>query len=869
MFVNENNIDSNYENNNNTKSEKRKNLSNSLISSIKAVSTSSIIDNNNNNIISFDSQSKNNSSIENNNNKNNTKNNNNNNIIYIIIENDNTTIPIDFSLSVKAYPDIFSYLDFDNKTLTLSSNIFDFKNLKDYFTYVKYTNINNYKNNQIDLKNLTFNFKKLLLYCNYFNNENILTEIFNRNIIPNINNETCINLIIDAFNNCCDIQLNNNIKSKWFSLFIQLRDYIINNFVYFLEDNNVIKLKKLNLKLLNEIIESFLLDIYNKNIEISSENASTIIILLCYIFENENNNNNEFINLEKEINFSKIFTYLSYKTTVTNQEEIYIKNNLNKYFESIPTFSINLLKDLNYNYQEKLIKFYKQELIFITNYNKINDSFKIILKLNPINNIDAFSFLSYTHILEEDNPNNNNSNSNSNNIKNEIININTEVTLYTIENFKSYITYMKGINECENLILEVNLKFNVINSFIICYLKSCFNLFYNYNNISLLNYKVFNILMNNINYNDAYDEENLLKCVSFWLNSDINYNNLEKINEIFEQIKWKKIPLGKIFEFIIKYPNVIEKLKNIENEIIKSIFFKSNEKLKEFKKEKIFYLKNNNEQNNYENEYNKSKNSFHGDIERFEAIALRENNNNGNNLNFDMNNNNNENEKENNNNENALSEIINNESQINLISYFFINLFECSKKLNLHKLRNNQYNKIKNEKHIENKNINNNINNNINIEFIEKNNEIINSSNNNNLNINYLNDDNNNNLNNSNINSNKINNSNNIDESQINVIQADEKIQSIDELLLDLTNNNINNNNINTNNNNINNNNNNNNKPPNITLCSVIINKGKTKKNININEFEKPKINLSSNDIFNNSLSNNLNTNNDKFNINS
>jgi hypothetical protein len=81
-------------------------------------------------------------------------------------------------------------------------------------------------------------------------------------------------------------------------------------------------------------------------------------------------------------------------------------------------------------------------------------------------------------------------------------------------------------------------------------------------------------------------------------------------------------------------------------------------------------------------------------------------------------------------------------------------------------------------------------------------------------------------------------------------------------------NNNINNNNINTNNNNINNNININ-KPPNITLCSVIINKGKTKKNININEFEKPKINLSSNDIFNNSLSNNLNTNNDKFNINS
>ena len=119
---------------------------------------------------------------------------------------------------------------------------------------------------------------------NYFENEKILDDIIKFNLEPNINRDTCISLINDSFKYCSE-NLNSNIKSKWFTLFLKLRDYIIENFLFYLEEEQIYKFQKLDKKLLNELVETFLFDIYTKGIEITSQNASELIILINYLYD--------------------------------------------------------------------------------------------------------------------------------------------------------------------------------------------------------------------------------------------------------------------------------------------------------------------------------------------------------------------------------------------------------------------------------------------------------------------------------------------------------------------------------------------------------------------------------------------------------
>ena len=582
-----------------------------------------------------------------------------NNYIFIKLSNDNSSLKIDFSLSEKGYPDILSKINYNTKTLILEEKWIDYKTLKDYFTYVKFAYFK-----RESLTELSFNYKKLTLLANYFQCEKILGDLIKYNLEPNINNETCISLINDSFQYCTE-NLNKNIKSKWFSLFLKLRDYLIENFLFYLQDQTIQKFQKMNKKLLNELVETFLFDIYAKGIEITSIHASKLVILINYIRE-ENNY------IDSELNYEKIFLMLknSYLINTSNSE--------NYKFPSKPTYSINIMKDITFNYQEKLIKFYKQECIFISLYNKNDDTFSISLKLNPINNIEAFSFISYGHLIE-DYENNNNMQ-----VTYHTINSNNTVNLFTINNFRSYINYMKGIKDMENLILEINLKFCVIESFVICYLKSCFSDIIYEESIKDIPSNFFNILLYNINSNQQYKEEDILTVIQNWLNDDLNYKlKITNIQEIFEQIVWKKIPLGKIFEFVIKFPLVLEKLKQTENDIISSIFVKANEKLKEMKKDKLFtnkviyddkknYLKNN------------TIDSYEGELERCEAI-INENEKDSKETKTKDNSKDNNNFINNDNNNNLIT----NENQINLLSYFFVNLVECSKKLDYQKLQNN------------------------------------------------------------------------------------------------------------------------------------------------------------------------------------
>lgn len=62
------------------------------------------------------------------------------------------------------------------------------------------------------------------------------------------------------------------------------------------------------------------------------------------------------------------------------------------------------------------------------------------------------------------------------------------------------------------------------------------------------------------------------------VSNEENYYNEDNFIDIFESINWEKIPLGKIFEFIIKFPKFISQ-KQIENLIISAIYQKTSNKL--------------------------------------------------------------------------------------------------------------------------------------------------------------------------------------------------------------------------------------------------------------------------------------------------
>ena len=67
---------------------------------------------------------------------------------------------------------------------------------------------------------------------------------------------------------------------------------------------------------------------------------------------------------------------------------------------------------------------------------------------------------------------------------------------------------------------------------------------------------------------------------------EVNINE-NGINELFDSINWIHIPLGIIFEFIIKFPQIVSHSK-IENSIISAILSKFKEKFKLYKKESAF-----------------------------------------------------------------------------------------------------------------------------------------------------------------------------------------------------------------------------------------------------------------------------------------
>jgi len=439
-------------------------------------------------------------------------NNNNNNLsskkITFLLK-DNKKYFVDLQIAILGYPNLLNKFDLNLLSFKLPDWI-DEKNIKDYFYYVIEYNSQKF---ELDLnsnsnKFMNFNFKKLIKIANYFQNENILENIIKFNLIPNLNIETCINFINDAYlyknnnNNKKKENLNNNILIIWNIFYNKLINFFVDNFLEIIKDNN--KIKKLNKNILENVLEVYL----NKNYfteeekpKIKKNIIKKIIKFVAYIRD---------FNIDKNESFIDDF----YKLIQIENKKLNSFNITNDNRDDIIYFNLNLINFLSNNeekeneiFQEIILEILNKKIILLIKLNKIENNLKIYIKPKNLNNKFFFSFSSFVE-LENDNK--------INYYNSSCINNEQYLNIIKLNNFSLYLNDFYNNNNIKenNFSFKVYLKINIIESFLISYLINNFEYFYKSKNIYKLSSKnLKNIFLSNVN---NLNEEQKLICLINW-----------------------------------------------------------------------------------------------------------------------------------------------------------------------------------------------------------------------------------------------------------------------------------------------------------------------------------------------------------------
>ena len=312
-------------------------------------------------------------------------------IITLIIS-DTSQMKIDLKLAVKGYPNILSILNLNTCELYLPDWM-DIKNLKDYFLYVKLSYDSDEQEINQSVSQIKFNFKKLIQLVNYFENDVIFEHMIKMNIIPNINIDNCISLINDAFNYYTEIKENIVMKNLWLGLIEILTNFLTENFMSYLNEESLTRIKKLNKVILNNVINIFLLNPKNANLSKKEQiKVINVIGILYDITIAYNENINQSVNDEV---FFNLFECIS--DDIVKNESLNLLNKNNKL-----EFIINLHELEDNNYQEKEIDFKLYSFVFVVQLLKESNELSISLQVKPkIKEITFISIKSLIHKLNE------------------------------------------------------------------------------------------------------------------------------------------------------------------------------------------------------------------------------------------------------------------------------------------------------------------------------------------------------------------------------------------------------------------------------------------------------------------------------------
>lgn len=418
------------------------------------------------------------------------------NKITFIFSNGNN-YKIDIKLSVLGFPEILSKINIEKREYKLP-NFIDQKNLMDYFSYINI--INEYNEiNYIKINTSEFNFKKLIKIANYFLNEKALEKMIKFNILPNVDNENCINLINDAFF-YLNGKLTDNLMNIWKFYFEKLKNFILENFIEIL--NKQTNIYKLNKNISQIILENFLsIQYFTQKTELSSDLIIKIIKFIGYIKD---------INFDKNTNkiesndFFKLINNENKRLNLINIEELKNQKNSNSIINfSLDLYSLYNNENKNEINQENIIEISNLQIYFKIKIDKQNNKLELSIKPKFHNKNIFFSFLSFVEL--EKNKKINCFNLSSVNSENFMI-------IFTVNDISMFINQF--IKEEKKLNLKLFIKINIIESFLISYLINNFSNFYK----SKFLYKISsNNLKNILNFNNIFlsDEEKLI-CLMNW-----------------------------------------------------------------------------------------------------------------------------------------------------------------------------------------------------------------------------------------------------------------------------------------------------------------------------------------------------------------
>ena len=435
--------------------------------------------------------------------------------------------------------------------------------------------------------------KKILNVCIFFNSIDIINKISDKYILSKLNKDNCLDIII-YFQDFLYIE--NEIIKDIFVKIIQKSILLISQNLIFFIKNKQTELYSINSDILEQIIELYLKEIDNE--KILNEDIKNILELLIY---SRGISNDIFLLLENER-----------KKAIKNFESLFYKNK----DKLEPTFIWKIAYDdikIN-NYQEKTIYFDNLNILLISYYDYVNDSFQLAIQILDFKNNNNNN----NNYKTEKNDNNNNDNDNGNDNDNDnLLNTSTakkiknnkqillsedikkdkENTLINILllceiseiNYKSHINFngiytknnsrflvckidnfIKKIKNQKNgfeFSLKIYFSRNYIFPKIIEHICQDFDKYYNLPSINKLPRSAMNILFKNDNISNDPNKENYkLYAIENWIKYK-NGNISKKYIDIFKNIDWKNIDNNKLIDFFMENAKLISKEESLKNDI--------------------------------------------------------------------------------------------------------------------------------------------------------------------------------------------------------------------------------------------------------------------------------------------------------------
>jgi hypothetical protein len=452
-------------------------------------------------------------------------------------------------------------------------------------------------------------FLNLIKISDFFKNDSVSIQIINDIIMKKINEENAFDLLNFSYERL-NISNNEEVDNCYFELFYRCLEIIGNNENLFIK--NIDRIKLLDKKVIDELLQKTFSHLVYGNyifLENEKEEISSNDIDPENYFDIMNDND-----LNKKKQRKNILTMSNLNSLISSLYDIYGTKNFFEILtleymtlfsqESInelneapnPTFQMKIsFDDIDNYYEEFPINFSinNKTIIFVIFYKISDDSFNVCMKFGDNPNIkkaknyknkentfdDNFCFKIFTFlsIVKVHKGNNSKPLSSQTNLKC-LSNNKSMHTIFKLTNFtsalnKSNLFMRESFSNESNpdyFFISVNLKLCYIHSVLTSYLLRNYSKLCRLNEIHKISKQILVLILKN-KYLNKKNENELVIGINKWLNDEINLK--EDITELIDSIKWERVDDEYIFEFIIKYSNMI-----VGNEFVENIFIKSFQK---------------------------------------------------------------------------------------------------------------------------------------------------------------------------------------------------------------------------------------------------------------------------------------------------